>query len=363
VPITSQLHIQFDHIHIKIEGARKRGSGVLGRRSRGTTVGDSHPRHRHAFGIGNSGHGVKRCAGSVRVAGLLSVCHTSSVTETWTELTITVPQQHGEAIANFLMDRGSPGLQYADDGDAVRVTAYFSNDPPLDALRRYCVDLGCAADESGGPDIGSRMVADEDWAHSWMIHSEPQVVGERLYICPSWAAAAPSGRTAIIIDPGMAFGTGQHATTQGCLQQLERVIVGGSITRALDVGTGSGVLAIALAKLGVDEVWAVDTDPVACRVATANASVNGVGTRVRVTSDLADVPGSFDLIVANLFADLLEVLARQLVERLKADGTLIVSGLLGVDEARVLTAYEAVGLAGARRQFEEPWVTLVLARA
>ena len=282
------------------------------------------------------------------------------MTLTWTEVTIDVPRQHGDAVANFLMDCGAPGLQCVDDGDTARLTAYFSDQPPLDALRRYCIDLGCATDGAGELGIGTRAVVDEDWAHTWRLHSQPQLVGECLYVCPSWAEGAPPGRIAVIIDPGMAFGTGQHASTRGCLQQLERAVVDRRPLRALDVGTGSGVLAIALAKLGVHDVWAVDTDPTACSVATANAAANGGAAQVHVVSDLADVPGTFAVVVANLYDDLLAVLAPQLGERLSPGGTLIVSGLLLVDEPRVRTAYQAHGLAVAESQVEDPWVTLVL---
>jgi ribosomal protein L11 methyltransferase len=297
-------------------------------------------------------HAVTHSA--ARVAASQPLCHTTGVARTWTEVTTDVPRQHGDAVANFLMDYGATGLQWAEDGDTARLTAYFANEPPLDALLRYYADLGCAADGSGELGIATRLIADEDWAQSWRLHSQPQLV------CPSWADAAPTGRTAIIIDPGMAFGTGQHASTRGCLQRLERATVGRPPPRALDVGTGSGVLAIALAKLGVGDVWAVDTDPTACAVATANSAANGVATQVHVVSDLDDVPGTFGLVVANLYADLLEGLAPQLAARLSADATLIVSGLLLVDEARVRATYQALGLMIAECQVEDSWVTLAL---
>lgn len=279
---------------------------------------------------------------------------------TWIEVVINVPQRYGDAVASFLLDCGTPGLQCADDGETAQLTAYFSTQPPLAALQRYCAALGCTTDGPGGLDIGTREVADEDWANTWKLHSQPQLVGDRLYVCPSWTATAPPGRIPIIIDPGMAFGTGQHASTRGCLEQLERAAVDHRITRALDVGTGSGILAIALAKLGVHDIWAVDTDPTACAVATTNAAANGVATRVHVLSDLAEITGSFDLVVANLYADLLEALASRLAERLRTAGTLIVSGLLLVDEVRIQAAYEKLKFAVGGRHVEEPWVTLVL---
>jgi ribosomal protein L11 methyltransferase len=279
---------------------------------------------------------------------------------TWTEVTIDVPRRHGDAVANFLIDCGAPGLQCAEDGDTARLTAYFWSQPPLDDLRCYCADLGCPADRPGGVEIDTRIIADEDWAQNWKLHSQPQLIGDRLYVCPSWAADTPAGRLRVVIDPGMAFGTGQHPTTRGCLRQIERLTAECPPARALDVGTGSGVLAIALAKLGVPEVWAVDTDTTACTVATENATVNDVATHVHIRSDLDDVPEAFDAIVANLYADALISLAPRFVADVRSAGTVIVSGLLLADEARVHAAYEPLGLTVVARDVEDAWVTLVL---
>ena len=276
----------------------------------------------------------------------------------WTEVTIDVSRAHADAVANFLMDCGAPGLQWTDEGETAQLTAYFANDPPLDALRQYCSDLGGSAGDAASARITARLVADEDWAQNWKLHSQPQLIGERFYVCPSWAAAAPEGRIAVIIDPGMAFGTGQHASTRGCLEGLDRAAARHLPSRALDVGTGSGVLAIALAKLGVSDIWAVDNDPTACTVATANAAVNNVADQVHVVSDLGGVSGRFDLVVANLYADLLEDLAQHLTALLTSDGVLIVSGFLEADEHRVRGAYVARGLGVACRHAEAPWVTL-----
>jgi ribosomal protein L11 methyltransferase len=367
--ITGQLYIEFDHIRPELECPHKGRAGVLGGSARSAPVGNPQPWRRHGVAIRNATDRVKSApflSGALSVQGALrcvyTLCHTGGVALTWIEVTINVPQRYGDAVGSFLLDCGTPGLQCADDGETAQLTAYFSTQPPVDALQRLCVDLGCTTDGPGGLEINTREVIDEDWAHNWKRHSQPQLVGDRLYVSPSWAAPAPVGRIPIIIDPGMAFGTGQHASTRGCLLQIERAIVEHRITRALDVGTGSGILAIALAKLGVQDIWAVDTDPTARAVATANAAANGVAMQVHVLSDVAEIAGSFDLVVANLYADLLEALAPRLAERLRADGTLIVSGLLPIDEVRVRAAYERLRFAVGERHVEEPWVTLRLRR-
>jgi ribosomal protein L11 methyltransferase len=160
----------------------------------------------------------------------------------------------------------------------------------------------------------------------------------------------------------MAFGTGQHATTRGCLELLEWATATRRITRALDVGTGTGVLAIALAKLGVPDVWAIDNDPAAGAITHANAARNAVGERIGIGSRIDEAPGTFSLIVANLFAYLLEELAARFAAVLAPDGVLICSGLLVADEARVRAAYRTLGLETQRRHEEADWVTLALHR-
>lgn len=268
--------------------------------------------------------------------------------------------EHSEAVANVLMECGAPGLQAEEHDGVTTLTAYFANDPPLDTLRRFCADTGYASD-SASP-IRVRHIPHEDWAKNWKAHFQPQLVGQRLWICPPWDAAAPHGRISVVIDPGMAFGTGQHATTRGCLGLLERALTERPVARALDVGTGSGVLAIALAKLGVPEVWAVDTDPTACAIAATNVRSNSVEVFVRIGGNLDEAAGEFGLVTANLFANLLERMAADLSARLTRGGVLICSGFLTDDEQRVRRAYEAHGLQLDSRLEEQSWVTLTLQR-
>lgn len=278
----------------------------------------------------------------------------------WFECTIEVPARHSESVANFLIDNGAPGLQLDECAGVARLTAYFSAQPPLDALACFCSAIGCPLSDTES--IRVRPVPNEDWGENWRAHFQPQTVGSRLFICPPWDCAAPVGRLAVVIDPGMAFGTGQHATTRGCLLLLEGAITSGMVTRALDVGTGSGILAIALAKLGLPDVWAVDTDATACAIAEANVATNAVTAPVHICLSLDDVSGTFDLVVANLFADLLEEMTPRLVALLRPGGVLICSGFLTADEHRVQRAYESRGLRLQRRHEEQSWVTLALHR-
>lgn len=275
----------------------------------------------------------------------------------WFELTVEVPARCSEAVANFLIESGAPGLQLDEYGETVSLITYHASAPSLGPLRRYCADLGVPLDPAA---IRIREIAEQDWAENWKLHFHPEAIGGRLYVCPPWDSAAPPDRLAIVIEPGMAFGTGQHATTRGCLMAIDWALDTRSIGSALDVGTGSGILAIALARLGVPEVWAVDVDQQALAIAGENAARNGVGKQIRFVSDMKAVAAGADLVVANLFTNLLVDSAVRFVRLVTPGGVLICSGFLEDDEHRVHGAYEPLGFAIARRYEEAGWVTLTL---
>ena len=203
------------------------------------------------------------------------------------ELRVGVPARVAEAVANFLMERGAPGVVHeAPPGGrraallaplGSRVRAYAA----ARALRRYLAALRAMGILRGRAAVAVRARRGCDWAERWKRHARPVRIGRRLLVRPTWVrAAAPAGAATVTLDPGMAFGTGAHPTTRLCLEALVRHLAGGE--RVLDVGTGSGILAIAAAKLGGREILALDSDPLACRIARDNAHRNGVAGRVRV---------------------------------------------------------------------------------
>lgn len=281
----------------------------------------------------------------------------------WTALRVTVPTPYAEALANVLIEFGAPGIELSEDGDVARVTAHYTGAAPVEGVRRYCAALGSDAEPPWAAAIETEIIAEENWAENWKAHFLPQPVGERLYVCPSWHATPPPGRIAIVIDPEMAFGTGRHATTRGCLTLIDQACRQRTATRGLDVGTGSGVLAIALAKLGTAHVLAIENDPVALRTAARNAERNGVGARIRLGSDLSVAAGTFDLVVANLYADLLEELAPRLAAHLAVTGQFICSGFIETDAPRIAATYARLGMRVTATELEEGWVTLDLRRA
>jgi ribosomal protein L11 methyltransferase len=225
-------------------------------------------------------------------------------------------------------------------------------------LRSFGLDPGTGA-------VSVTRVRKQDWAESWKRHFKPFTVGGRLLVKPSWSRRKPArGQQVIIIDPGLSFGTGQHATTRFCLEQLVRAREPDQSQRLLDIGTGSGILAIAAAKLGFAPVRAFDFDPVAVRVAKENARRNGV--RLQITrADITKMRGAenYDVVCANLTADLLESCARRIAAFVKARGSLALAGILRSQIFLVRKCFESLGFVEENARAEGEWESLLLKRA
>jgi ribosomal protein L11 methyltransferase len=203
-------------------------------------------------------------------------------------------------------------------------------------------------------------VVEEDWADAWKERFYPMRVGKSIVVKPTWREfeVAP-GDVILELDPGMAFGTGLHPTTQMCLLALEERIEPGMCV--LDLGTGSGILALAAAKLGAAVVLAVDTDPVAVTAAQENVQRNGVAERVTVIRGSLDyTTDTYDLLVVNILAKVIVALAEEgLAERVKPRGQWVAAGIIEPQVGEVVAALEAAGLqVTAQRQISD-WVTLI----
>lgn len=205
-------------------------------------------------------------------------------------------------------------------------------------------------------------IHEEDWAHAWREHYAVLHVGERLVIVPAWQEVQPrEGEVVLILDPGLAFGTGMHPTTQLCLSALERYLQ--PDMTVLDLGTGSGILAIAAAKLGSGPVLGLDTDRVAVRAARRNVRRNRLAGQIQVeagTLSLGRAP--FELILANLLAHTLEEMADLLAGALAPGGWLIGSGVLQEQAGNVAAALQAAGLTLVEQLQQDAWVALVARR-
>lgn len=285
----------------------------------------------------------------------------------WLELSIAVPPAAADVLTLKLVERGSLGVIEEPAGDRLRLRAHFEEDPTDESLAKDAEALlrelevffpGCARSA-----VEIRRIDDADWAEGWRRGFPPLEVGRTLRIRPPWIAPDASGRHDLEIEPAMAFGTGHHASTLGCLLALEELVEReGPPSSLLDVGTGSGILAIAAARLGAREVLAVDVDVAAIEAASENVRRNLVEAVVALrVGSLETVSRRFGSIVANLYSGLLRGMFEGFAERLEAQGRLIVAGFLDGDADAVADA--ALGWRCIGRRAIDGWTTLTLERA
>jgi ribosomal protein L11 methyltransferase len=280
-------------------------------------------------------------------------------------ITVEVPRGEADDCAALLLDQGARGAE-VHDGSLVPMPG-APRPPPG---RAYVVAFfGERADaESAGAALGLEAslaeIPDRDWGETWKAGLGPSAVG-RVFVRPSWIdVPAPPGTVEVVLDPGMAFGTGTHPTTRLCLEALGDILREEPGSDVLDVGTGSGLLAIAAKKLGATRVVGTEEDPVALRVAEENACRNGVVLELRLEPPDA-VPGRFPVVVANILANTLVALASALAPRIAPGGLLLLAGILAGQEEEILTAYAKHGLSRdeARERSEGDWRLLALRAA
>lgn len=253
------------------------------------------------------------------------------------------------------------------DTSVVTVKAYFAADESIEeklaSIRAGLDEIAARGVDTKPAEFSVTRVQDEDWANSWKAYFHTDKVGERVVIQPSWEEYEPKeGEVVLRLDPGAAFGTGTHPTTAMCLRALEKLITPGMTV--FDVGTGSGVLAIAAAKLGAKEVRAVDYDATAVRVARENIEANGVSDVVSTAeSDLfSALPGRAGLVTANLIADLVIRLLPDLGAHLETGGALLASGIIESRAQEVREAAETAGFFVAEDHEEKEWHAMVIRR-
>jgi len=308
----------------------------------------------------------------------------TSAEGTWIELAVSADLEAVEAVSEILA-RSAPGgvsvepaFELVADGLAVTtdtsapaiVRAYL---PGIDRGRvrkaiaetRRALGHLQAFDLRPIGDLQSRVVHESDWAHAWKRHFPVLRVGRRIVIRPTWRRyRAQPGEVVIRLDPGMAFGTGLHPTTQLCLAGIERWADAGLVrpdAALLDVGCGSGILSIAAGLFGAGALVALDPDPVAIEATTTNAGRNQLAGRLSARQgSLPSGAGPFDLVVANLIASLLVDLAADLGSELKPHGRLLASGIFVDREGEVCEAFGAAGLEISARWAEGDWVALEL---
>lgn len=294
----------------------------------------------------------------------------------WIEVTLSVDGEAAEAAAELLQRYGHQGVAVEqegippdqwDDGEAqpaqrLTVRAYFPADDRAEQARLELEQgLSYLNMMYPMPQPVYRTVKDEDWSEAWKAHYHPVRIGRRLLIRPLWAQAdLQPGDVEIALDPGMAFGTGTHPTTQLCLEALEDRMQPG--LKVLDLGTGSGILAIAAAKLGAASVLALDIDPVAVTIAQENIEQNGAAGIITQQGSLDSVVTSarrFDLIVVNILAKIIIAMCDQhLGDVVRPGGVALFSGIIDEQAADVEAALRKTGLEPTNRRQQGDWVLI-----
>jgi ribosomal protein L11 methyltransferase len=290
----------------------------------------------------------------------------------WIEVRIQAPAEQAAAAADFLVlltGRGVETLEALGDGAPETVKAFLEAGPEsgqqLQAVEDLVRRLEAQAGASGFMRVSFVELADQDWGENWKRHFHPKEMAPGLWVAPPWEPmTAESGQTVVIIDPGQAFGTGHHASTSLCLQRLARMKRKDYLPqRLLDLGCGTGILALAGLKLGVSSAMALDLDPMALEATRHNAELNNLADRIEISSKSPDqVTEKFPLVLANITALDLTELARPMAAKLEPGGELVASGMmLGQDEG-VRHALEDAGLGMVERMSQGEWCALVMAR-
>ena len=298
----------------------------------------------------------------------------------WTELSLLVRPEAVEAVAELLQELTGNGVSIEpaiqalgpDEGyvldESATQTLHAYVYGPVAATRRRAVRAQLRRAGLVGAVEGSlrwRTLRDEDWAEAWKAHYDIERVG-RIVVRPAWREyAARPGEVVVSLDPGMAFGTGQHATTRMCLAELQAASSkqqGAGLGSVLDLGCGSGILAIAAVALAARSVVAVDTEEQAVAAARSNAALNGAEARIEVRQgsiDAAEDAAPFDLVLANINAATIIALAPQLTGALRPGGVIVAGGVIAEREAACAEALAAAGLRVERTLAEGDWRTLV----
>ncbi|MBN1614430.1 MAG: 50S ribosomal protein L11 methyltransferase [Deltaproteobacteria bacterium] len=266
----------------------------------------------------------------------------------WLMIELLTPVELIEAVSNFMTEIGTQGVfqEVPEPAGTNGLTAsiareslkaYLPYDLRIDlrlaSLRTYLESLSQLFPDIEKVDFKTEIIIDPDWAEQWKKYFKPLRISKNIVIKPTWERYAPLGRDIVVeIDPGMAFGTGQHASTRICLEAVEEILLKDrsfGMWRVLDVGTGTGILGISCAKLGAQRVVCVDIDKKAAEIARENVFINGVQDRVEIINrDVTTIREPFDLIVANLTSKLLLKLRDHLTSLTDGQGYLVISGII-----------------------------------
>src|SRR5215470_11701330 len=284
------------------------------------------------------------------------------------QLTVPSSPDTSEGLTNFLWEQGALGVVEEESPlTSPRLRAFFpdsaSSTTLVSSTQRYVAGLHALGFPAASGEIEIAPLLEEAWASAWQQSFPPHAVGRLLWIAPPWEKMDAPGRVSVIIEPGRAFGTGHHGSTEGCLVLLDLVLGPRPAARALDIGIGTGILAIAAIKLGVERVVGLDVDPDAIAASRTNAARNGCEARIELHLDgpeaLRDV-SPFPLLFANLLTHTHLALGRHYARLAARGGALILGGMLEAEDGSVIGALEREGMRLRDRVVIEGWSSLLL---
>lgn len=305
---------------------------------------------------------------------------TAKEPEKWLKVEITTSSELTDALSNFLEETGAQGVfsesllppesgDFSEPGSTEVVSAFFPADirseKRIFGIRRYLKSLEEIFPDIEPPVLSAEVITDPDWGEQWKKYFKPIRVCKNIVVKPTWERYTPASRDIVVeIDPGMAFGTGQHASTRMCMEAVEEIILKDRSVaewKVLDVGCGTGILGITAAKMGASDVICVDNDPKATEIAMENALINAVGDRLRIwNKDAASIAEPRNLIIANLTTKLLLKLHAQLVRLLLPGGYLIISGIIESDIPAIEEHFITSPLQKHSMLTEKEWVCYIL---
>jgi ribosomal protein L11 methyltransferase len=300
--------------------------------------------------------------------------------EKWLKIEIAASAELMDALGNFLTETGAQGVfqetlgpqsqeDFPESPTAETIKAYFPQDARSEkriaAIQKYLKSLSEIFSDLPAPALKTEIISDPDWGEQWKKYFKPIRVCNNIIVKPTWERYAPSSRDIVIeIDPGMAFGTGQHESTRMCLEALEDIIMKDRSVqnwKVLDVGCGTGILGITAAKLGAQDVICLDIDKKATEIAGENASINLVSDRLHVVSkDAIAMNQPRNLIIANLTSKLLLKLRQHLTKLLLPEGYMIISGIVEQDAKEIENNFSVAPLMLNRVIKEKEWVCYIL---
>jgi ribosomal protein L11 methyltransferase len=303
--------------------------------------------------------------------------------EKWLKMEISAPAELMDALGNFLTETGAQGVfqeslepqapgDFLDAQGGEIIKAYFPQDvrseKRIAQVQKYLESLSEIFAYLATPTLQTEIISDPDWGEQWKKYFKPIRVSNNIIVKPTWERYAPSSRDIVIeIDPGMAFGTGQHASTRMCIEALEDIIMKDRSVKdwkVLDIGCGTGILGITAAKLGAEHVTCVDIDKKAIEIARENAAINHVDDKMEIINqDAATLKEPRNLIIANLTAKLLLKIRPTLINLLEPEGYMIISGIIEQDAKNIEENFSVAPLTQNRVITEKEWVCYVFKKS